>query len=112
MKYIGYFDINGMTPHQAISHLTAKQQDNYKVQIYAMLERNHFKVDLPHMELALVADEIYTVDARIPRMRLQYTVDMQALPAPPPSGLILPGQENGQLSQIMLRPLPDETDAP
>jgi hypothetical protein len=48
----------------------------------------------------------------LPRHRLQYTVDLEALPMPQPSGLILPGQENGQMSQIMLRPLPEEDNTP
>lgn len=112
MKFTGYFDINGMSPHQAISHLTEAQQANYRTQICAMLEQNHFEVQRWDIELQIVADDLYTVDARIPRLRLQYTVDLTALPAPKPSGLILPGQQSGQLNQIMLTPLPEETDAP
>jgi hypothetical protein len=119
MIFTGYFDINGMTPHQAITHLTEQQQDNYKAQICAMLQKNHFVVDRFGIELELVADDLLATEqtpmgpqtVRIPRLRLQYTVNLQALEAPPPSGLIIPGQENGQFSQIMLVPLP-EADTP
>ena len=120
MKFVGYFDINGMSPHQAIGHLTDKQQHNYKMQICAMLQDSHFEVDLFGMELAIVSESIIAMQetpagplpVQVPRMRLQYTVDLKALPAPAASGLILPGQRNGQLNQITLQPLPEDTDAP
>lgn len=109
MKFIGYFDINGMSVHQAIAHLTEAQQANYRTQICAMLEQNHFEVNRFDLELQLIADDILTPVGMAPRLRLQYTAELTALPAPQPSGLILPGQENGQLTQVMLRPLPEDT---
>jgi hypothetical protein len=124
MKFIGYFDINGMSPHQAISHLTEKQQDNYRLQIAKWLSSNHFIVDIVSgagVDLALISESIITMQetpagpmpVQVPRLRLQYTVNLQPSPtAPQPSGLILPGQQNGQLNMITLVPLPEETDAP
>lgn len=127
MKFIGYFDISGMSAHEAITHLTEEQQDNYRQQILDVLRENHFQANLiggiRRVELAVVTDQIIvqeqvetpfgppqTRSVALPRHRLQYTVDLQALPAPKASGLILPGQQNG-LNQIKLRPLPEEGDA-
>lgn len=124
VMFVGYFDVANMSVHDTIEHLTEAQEENYKAQICAVLQSQHFEVDRFGIQLTVVADQVLVHEQApanplsrsfgqelqqkmLNRIRLQYKVALRALPAPKTSGLILPGKDQA-LTAMMLRPLPED----